>query len=88
MTLLKARARFALLVAALLGAFMGCSSTGSQEAQAYGPRIKWYAHCESCNWCKGAFKSSDEAQSIVSEHNIRLHDWIKVAYYDTRDCSQ
>jgi hypothetical protein len=69
--------------------FAGCSSTrkaGKVDDQAYLPRIKWYAHCEACNWCKGSFKMMEEAQRIVSEHNIKLHDWIKVAYYDEKDC--
>jgi hypothetical protein len=70
---------------------LGCSSTKKQQRvddQAYLPRIKWYAHCETCKWCKGPFKRNQEAQQVVSEHNIKLHDWIKVAYYDGNECSK
>jgi len=70
--------------------FGGCSSAPKNqkaEEPAYlPPRIKWYAHCEACNWCRGSFKTVQEVQREVSEHNIKQHDWIKVAYYDQNSC--
>jgi hypothetical protein len=66
-----------------------CSSSRQQvDDQAHLPRLKFYAHCEACNWCKGSFRKAQDAQRIVSEHNIKLHDWIKVAYYDHNECSR
>jgi hypothetical protein len=50
--------------------------------------LNWFAHCEACNWCKGSFKKRQDVQQVVTEHNMKLHDWVKVAYYDVRDCSK
>ena len=73
---------FGLLI--LLGA--NCSTAPKTGEEPAVPRAKWYAHCESCNWCKGSFRTSQEAQEIVSNHNKALHDWYKVAYYDLVKC--
>jgi hypothetical protein len=68
-----------------------CSSSPKlpkyQDSSALPPRMKWYAHCDTCNWCQGSFKKTQDVQRVVSEHNIQKHDWIKVAYYDLNPCN-
>ena len=75
----------AFLILAVLAA--GCSSARKSDDEVYMPRTRWYAHCEACKWCKGSYKNTQEVQGIVTEHNKKLHDWYKVAYYDQTDCS-
>ncbi|HTG44269.1 MAG TPA: hypothetical protein VK633_07025 [Verrucomicrobiae bacterium] len=72
----------ALIVLSLSG---GCS-TADKKGETYQPRVKWFAHCDTCNWCRGSYKRAEEAQQVVSEHNMKLHDWIRVAYYDQNNC--
>jgi hypothetical protein len=48
--------------------------------------VKRYAHCDTCNWCKGPYKRTQDVGSVVTEHNIRVHDYYKVAYYDMEKC--
>jgi hypothetical protein len=60
---------------------------GSRQ-RAAGPPLRYYVHCETCDWCKGTFKRSQDAEKISREHNIKMHDYLKVAYYDTQNCSK
>jgi hypothetical protein len=74
------------VVALLVLVSPGCSSTRNASEEPSLPREKWYAHCDSCKWCKGSFRTSQEAQRVVSNHNKAVHDWFKVAYYDQVKC--
>jgi len=78
-----ARTFASVIAIVLLSLGTGCS-TSRQAANE--PRVRWFAHCETCQWCKGAFKSSDVAQQTVTNHNKEFHDWFKVAYYDQVRC--
>ena len=64
----------------------GCSSTSSGGGESSGPPMRWYAHCDVCKWCKGSYKTSEEAQAVVTSHNKRLHDWYRVAYFNEVKC--
>ena len=65
---------------------IGCSSAPKTADEPVASRTKWFAHCDTCNWCKGSFKSSQEVQEVVSNHNKEAHDWFKVAYYNQVKC--
>ena len=86
----RAQRTLVVIMTVTIPLFAACSSSRSKSP--YGeylpPRVKWYAHCDTCNWCDGAFKTSAEVQRTVSEHNIELHDWIKVAYYNQTKCAR
>ena len=79
-------------VAQILGACVilwaaGCTTSESRNGKGeLLPNFKYYAKCDTCNWCKGTFKRAQDAQKIVSEHNIAKHDYLRVAYYDTQKC--
>ncbi len=52
------------------------------------PPAEYYVHCETCNWCKGPFKKTAEAQRVSTDHNIQKHDYFKVAYFDAIKCKR
>lgn len=72
----------------------GCQTkTTTQQAEGVFPSksaapTKYYVHCETCNWCKGPFKRMQDAKQTASEHNIKLHDYRRLAYFDTEKCSR
>jgi hypothetical protein len=69
---------------ALLLISMGTGCKSVEEPRA--AQVKWFAHCDTCNWCKGSFKTSQEAQEIVTNHNKVSHDWFRIAYYSQVKC--
>ena len=87
------RTRNALVLAALTAVLAGCKTEQVQQ----NPRIfdkssvpegPYYVHCETCNWCKGAYKKRQDAERISRDHNIQKHDYIRVAYYDAIKCKR
>jgi hypothetical protein len=76
-----------LLIATLLISFgAGCSTSRNAVNEPRPSRERWFAHCDTCNWCKGSFKTTQDVQEVVTRHNKTLHDWFKVAYYDQVKC--
>jgi hypothetical protein len=76
---------------AMAAALMGCKSEQSQQNTSIFqnksmPRSAYYVHCEACNWCKGPFRKTQDAQRVSSDHNIQKHDYYKVAFYDGIKC--
>ena len=64
----------------------GCGNRLKVQEGPRAAQVKWYAHCDTCNWCKGSFKTTEDVQEVVSNHNKQVHDWIKVAYYSQVKC--
>jgi hypothetical protein len=93
MELLKhGRKAFALIFVA--AALVGCKTeqVSQQNTRIFDksslPPAAYYVHCETCNWCKGPFKKTQDAERVSRDHNIQKHDYIRVAYYDAIKCKR
>jgi len=82
----------ALCLCVLISAFTGCHTPVKEDKKSAKKQSevphKWYVHCETCAWCKGPFKKSQEAEKAASQHNIKEHNYMRLAYYDTIKCSK
>ncbi len=69
---------------------LGCHSNPkpTSNSEKLPPSMQWYVHCDTCSWCKGPYKKTQEAEKLSREHNIKTHNYFRVAYYDTVKCSR
>jgi len=87
------RSKNALALLALSAVLIGCKTEQKQQNTRIFdtkslPKAAYYVHCETCNWCKGPYKQTQDAQRVCSDHNIQKHDYFKVAYYDAIKCKR
>jgi len=88
------RSKIALAFIALAVILIGCKTkqVEEQNTKVFGQKSPspgaYYVHCETCNWCKGTFKTTQDAERVSRDHNIQKHDYFKVAYYDDIKCKR
>ena len=76
------------IVALALG-LLGVGCYVPEKPQGGGPAKpppRYYVHCDTCEWCKGTYKTSQDAEKVVRKHNIKVHDYQRIAYFDTAKC--